>query len=211
MHNEILEQQILATMMQESYLINDSDLTTDHFTSALHRVIYQAMKELVSKGRAVDAATVLATVGESVSDVNYLFTLENFANVQKFDDWVSTLKESYQQRKAKNIMNTALSDDWELGKILQELSKLEMHNDSDLSTAYEQAHRLYNLPFEEKPQRVGIKTGIEQYDTITGGLMDSELTIIAARPSARQNRLVNKYCDWYTAIKQRCNSASILP
>lgn len=183
MYNEILEQQILATMLEEQYLINDSDLTTDHFTGALHRVIYQAMKELASKGRAVDASTILATVGESIGDVNYLFTLESFANVQKFDDWVSTLKESYQERKAKNVMSTALSEGWELGKVLQELAKLEMHNDNDLSTAYEQAQRLFNLPFEEKPQRVGIKTGIAQYDTITGGLMDSELTIIAARPS----------------------------
>ena len=54
-------------------------------------------------------------------------------------------------------MNTALVDDWKLEKTLNELSKLELHIENDESTAYEEARSLFNMPFEDKPQRDGIK------------------------------------------------------
>lgn len=190
---DVLEKNILGTMLKHNYLITDSAVQADHFASAIHRTIYQSMKSLSDKRQVADAATIIATISNIANfggDINYLLTLENYADVEKFDSWAGMLLELYQHRTAKNLMNKALSDDWNLEKTLGELSKLELHIESDKSTAYEEAQALFNMPFEDKPQRTGIKTGIEQYDQITGGLTGGELTIVAARPGAGKSDLL---------------------
>lgn len=195
MQHEVLERNILGTMLTNNYLINDSTVQAEHFNGAIHRAIYQTMKRLVDKNQVADAATIIVSVNnieEIGGDINYLSSLEGFADVEKFDSWVETLLEIYQKRAARNVMNKALADDWELDKVLGELSKLEMHTENDRATAYEEAQVLFNMPFEEKPQREGIKTGLKQYDEFTGGLIGSELTIIAARPSlGKSDVLIN--------------------
>lgn len=195
MQHEILERNILGTMLTNNYLINDSAVRTEHFTGAIHRAIYQTMKRLADKKQVADAATIIVSVNnieEIGGDINYLSSLEGFADVEKFDSWVETLLEIYQKRAARNLMNKALADDWELEKVLEELSKLEMHTENDRATAYQEAQALFNMPFEDKPQREGIKTGLKGYDEVTGGLIGSELTIIAARPSlGKSDVLIN--------------------
>lgn len=184
-NTDVLERSILGTMFQQNYLISDSLVKAEHFHSPIHRAIFNSMSQLVVNNQVVDAATLMASneMLGAFEDINYLFSLESFANADKFDSWTEQLMKAYQQRMVKQIMNTAMVDEWALDKVLNELSKLEVQNESDLSTAYGEARKLYNMPFEEKPQREGIKTGIAQYDSITGGLVGSELTIIAARPS----------------------------
>lgn len=195
MQHEVLERSILGTMLTNNYLINDSTVQAEHFTGAIHRKIYQTMKHLADKQQVADIATIIVSVQnieEIGGDINYLSSLESFADIEKFDSWAETLLESYQKRTARNLMNKALVDDWELDKVLGELSKLEMHVENDRSTAYQEAQALFNMPFEDKPKREGIKTGIERYDEFTGGLIGSELTIIAARPSiGKSDVLIN--------------------
>lgn len=191
-NTDVLERSILGTMMQQNYLISDSLVKGEHFQNPIHRAIFQTMSQLTANNQVVDAATLMTSneMLGAFEDINYLFTLQNFANEDKFESWTEQLMKSYQQRTVKQIMNTATVDDWELGKVLGELNKLEIHNENDRSTAYEQAGKLYNMPFEVKPKREGIRTGITAYDSITGGFKRSELTILAARPAAGKTDLL---------------------
>ena len=195
MEHQVLERNILGTMLAHNYLINDSTVQAKHFTGNIHRKIYQTMKHLAEKQQVADTATIIVSVQnieEIGGDINYLSSLESFSNVQKFDSWVETLLEHYQKHVLNNLLIKAQADEWGLEKVLEELSKLEMQSENDRATAYQEAQALFTMPFENKPQREGIKTGIEQYDEFTGGLVSKELTIIAARPSiGKSDVLIN--------------------
>lgn len=191
MEQALLERNVLGTMLQHQYLITDSLVKAEHFTSSVHRSIYQAMKRLVNSGQAVDVITLLTVANaEELGGLNYISTLVSYANEDKFDSYEILLIQLYQKHAMQNILNNALSDGWELATILSKLSELETHREQDLTTAYELAKSMMNMPFEEKAKRVGVRTGLTAYDQATGGLINGELTIIAARPSIGKTDLL---------------------
>lgn len=191
-NNTTLERNILGTMLGNDFLINDSPVKAEHFTSAVHRNIYQTMKHLVDKQQALDVGTLMATVDhlEQLGDLNYLGSLESYGNINKFDSWEQLLLEAYQQRTFKNTLQNAIEDDWELERTITTLSKLEQHDENDITTVYELARDMYDLPFSNKPYRQGVKTGLKGFDNLTSGLVNGELIIVAARPSVGKTQLM---------------------
>lgn len=190
--NEVLERNILGTMLQENYLINDSLIKVEHFINTIHKNIFNVMKELAYKQLVADMATLIATAEhpEQLGGINYLASLESYGNIEKFDSWEQLLLEAYQQRVTKNILQNALSDDWALDQTIMALSKVELQSENDLTTAYEESKVLFNMPFIDKPQREGVKTGLTKFDMATGGLVNGELVIAAARPSMGKTDLL---------------------
>lgn len=190
MNSDLLEKSILATMLSENYLITDSNITAQHFIGTLHRTIYQTMKSLLDKGQPVDAITLITEAGEALGDLNYIASLEAHKNTGKFDAYVEMLKVAYQKRETNRVLQTAISEGWELEQIVMELNKVETHSESDAKTAYEMALEISKLPFEKAASRKGIQTGLKQFDLATGGLVNDELVIIAARPSIGKTALM---------------------
>lgn len=197
----MLEKSILGTMLVHNYLINDSSLSEKHFVGTYHQVIYQTMNRLIAKNQTVDAITLMAEGSDVLGDLNYIMSLSDFGSIEKFDNYVEMILATYQKRQVQNILQLSLSEGWELEKTLSELNSVEMQTENDAKTAYELALEISQLPFEQAASRKGVQTGLTNLDRATGGLINGELIIIAARPSIGKTALMLQLA----IATQKCN------
>lgn len=197
----MLEKSVLGTMLKHNYLISDSGLTNNHFVGTYHQVIYQVMKRLVAKNQTVDTITLMAEGSDMLGDLNYIVGLSDFENIEKFDSYIQMILANYQKRQVQNILRLAQSEKWELEQIQSALGSIEMQSKNDAKTAYELALEIIQLPFEQAVSRKGIQTGLTKLDRATGGLINGELIIIAARPSIGKTALMLQLA----LATQKCN------
>lgn len=174
-------------MLRENHLIDDTALKTDHFLNATHQQIYESMKILRGKGQSVDMATLLIYYDpRELGGAAYLNEIERMANPVKFDDYERAILDAWKEREKKNIVSKAMMEDWKVEAIMSALDQLQDGQASDrnnLSTLLGQPD-LYEAPWTPLDEEQGVTSGLRDLDALTGGFRDSEMTIIAARPSA---------------------------
>lgn len=190
---EYVEKAILGTIMNDNKLLKETILTAEHFVVQAHKVIYQTMQKLDVKGLATDFATILTELDfgtiESIGGANYLTSLLDFADDERFEKHEAALLGTYRKRKVKNIANGILENDWELDEIMSKFTELETHKENDRVTAFDIAARMLELPYQSIAKGNAVTTGLSNLDTRTGGLQKSDLIIIAARPSVGKTAL----------------------
>lgn len=190
---ELAEKSILGTMLKENYLIADSGIHGEYFTTQMHKSIFLGMQELIAANKPADYITLL-TVKEprELGGANYLMDLMNFANEVKFDQYLLILKEHWREQKKRNILFRAQSEDWELPTIQKELDQLQdQQNDLYVSSVKEQLVGMAERPYVKSLSSKGITTGLQDLDKILNGFQPSELTIVAARPSMGKTDTMN--------------------
>lgn len=181
---ELIEKSILATMLKENYLITDSLIGETHFTTLVHRNIYNSMRQLAGEGKSCDYITLLTTrEPEELGGANYLKELTNYHNPNMFDQYATALIDNWREGEKRNILFAAQAENWTISDIQKALTEIE-----DINTVSEMPFIQYlasigELPYEVPTEPNGIYTGINDFDIMTDGLQDGELTIIAARPS----------------------------
>lgn len=181
---ELIEKSILATMLKENYLITDSLIGETHFTTSVHRNIYNSMRQLVSQGKSCDYITLLTTrEPEELGGANYLKDLTNYHNPNMFDQYAAALVDNWREGEKRNILFTAQAENWSVADIQKALTEIEDVNTESEMPFFKYLASIGELPYEVPSEPNGIYTGINDFDVMTDGLQDGELTIIAARPS----------------------------
>lgn len=181
---ELIEKSILATMLKENYLITDSLIGETHFTTLVHRNIYNSMRQLASQGKSCDYITLLTTrEPEELGGANYLKDLTNYHNPTMFDQYAATLLENWREGEKRNILFAAQAENWSIADIQKALAEIEDINTESEMPFIQYLASIGELPYEVPSEPNGIYTGINDFDLMTDGLQDGELTIIAARPS----------------------------
>lgn len=189
---ELIEKSILATMLKENYLITDSLIGETHFTTLIHRNIYNSMRQLVTQGKSCDYITLLTTrEPEELGGANYLKDLTNYHNPTMFDQYASTLLENWREGEKQNILFTAQAENWPIADIQKSLMEIEDINTESDIPFFQYLASIGELPYEVPTEPNGIYTGINDFDFMTNGLQDGELTIIAARPSMGKTDVFN--------------------
>ena len=178
------EEAILGTILREPHLLNDSDLKEEYFQVRENRNILKAMKDLSSKGQAIDMITLLTSVKpETIGGAGKLNKIQNLANEIKFDSYVEILMDSWRERQKFNILENAKQENWDLHKITSELDGLtsnEVNDHQDIQTLITD---VFEDPWIERELARGVHTGLENLQKATNGFQNSELIILAARPS----------------------------
>ncbi len=197
------EMTILGAMLVEPVAIVDATmlLKTDDFALDSHRKIYDAMLHLAEAGHAVDIVTVADALRkrkelDSVGGLPYLASLsEGLPRKLSIESYVHIVRDkslmrqllsvcdmgmveaSDQSREALEVLNQVSSR-------LTEISERAVTGGfSDISAIVKESFGSIDALYEQGREVTGLATHYLDFDKMTSGLQDSELMIIAARPS----------------------------
>lgn len=203
-HNLEAEQAVLGAMLLSPDAVAEAaeSLEPEDFYSKGHQHIFDSMRSLYEKNQPVDAITVTAalknrgTVLESLGGTDYIVNLAAaMPTVLHLEHYAAIVRDKALLRRiiqAAAEIGTACYDvddspeellaDAER-KILQLSQNRKVrdftHISEVLESAYERIERLY----ESDGNLTGIPTGYSDLDRMTSGFQNSDLIIIAARPS----------------------------
>ncbi len=208
---------IIGAMLTDPLAILDatSKLRTEDFSTDTHRRIYKAVMALLEVGYAVDLITVsdsLSKTGEldSVGGSAYLADLidgtprnpaiESYVRIVKDKSLLRQLIEIFdsgigvatgQAEEATNILNDVEA---RLAEVADSAIK---RNFSGIPEIVANSFGSIDALYEQGREVTGLATHYIEFDKMTSGLQNSELIIIAARPSMGKTA-------WAINIAQNC-------
>jgi replicative DNA helicase len=212
-HNVLAEQMLLGAVLSNNELINKvSDfLLTEHFFEPVHQRIYEAINIFIDRGVIASPVTLknyfdkdqaLTEVGGAV----YLAKLAGLATtIINVVDYGKIIYDLAVRRKligiGEDIVNDAYDNEIELTASAQ-IERAEQglfvlaSEGRDGSTGFQalktslvDAINRTQMAFKHQEKVSGISTGFIDMDNLLGGLHDSDLLILAARPSMGKTAL----------------------
>ncbi len=198
-----IEIAVLGAMLLDGLAINDATekLTADDFSLDSHRRVYRTIVDLMAAGRGVDSLTVQEELIrrrelDSIGGPAYLaFLTEGIPRNLNIESYVRIVKDKSLLRQLMSIFSegaTRAADQSEdainvLGDVEAQLSEVA---DSAIQRGFSGIGEIVASSFgsidklyEQGREITGLATHYIEFDRMTSGLQDSELIIIAARPS----------------------------
>ena len=197
------EKAVIAAMLMTEEAIEkaNSILSSDDFFQEENRIIFQAIAEMNSKGQRTDSITL----NDYLRKNDLLEKLGGPSVLLQFGDLISTaanvtahsniVKEKAILRKlveaGEYIANEAYEDKDDLPNIIEHAeSKIFAITSDEDSSDFEHINPIINRVFnkinylyEHTDKYTGLATGFVDLDDATSGLQNSDLILIAARPS----------------------------
>src|SRR5216683_3210120 len=197
------EMTILGAMLVEPVAIIDATmyLKVDDFALDSHRKIYSAMMVLSQAGHAVDIVTVSEELRkqkelDSVGSVAYLASLtEGLPRKLSVESYVAIVRDKSLMRQLMTVcdvgMAAAADQSEEALQVLNNVSSrlMEISDQaltggfSDITAIVKDSFGSIDALYEQGREVTGLATHYIEFDRMTSGLQESELIIIAARPS----------------------------
>jgi replicative DNA helicase len=197
------EATILGGMLVDPVAIVDATmlLRADDFSLDSHRRIYIAMLRLAEAGHAVDIVTVAEELRrkkelDSIGGVAYLASLsEGLPRKLSIESYVRIVKDKSLMRQLMTVCDMGIIDAADQSQLaldvlnnvssrLVEISENAITGGfSDISDIVKDSFGTIDALYEQGREVTGLATHYVEFDRMTSGLQDSELIIIAARPS----------------------------
>ena len=209
-HSIEAEQSVIGSMImdRDAILIASEMLTSDDFYQKQYGIIFDTMVELCNEGRPVDLITLQNRLKEKdlppdISSMDYvrdlITTVPTSANVRYYAEIVSDKAVLRRLIKAnEEVANTCYLEHQPVKEILEESEK-KLFNilQRDVSGEYVPIQQIVLEAIDtiEKASRLkgavtGIPTGFIDLDYKTAGMHNSDLVLIAARPSMGKTAFV---------------------
>lgn len=196
------ERAVLSCMLMDSNSAQMalSSLREESFYTGLYRGIFKAMKELAKEGRSIDVVVLSDRLSQREPDENWVRILADIASSigtsVNIKEYIRVLQEKEYRRAAIAAANE-LKEKAKSGTIEEIVSVLDRQKENYISTgkllpiseALEKALITVNERIASGSAYSGLRTGFEKLDKMTGGLQDSDLIVIAARPSMGKTAL----------------------
>jgi len=208
-HNLDAERSILGAILLDNHALDlaSEKLRPEEFFLDQHRRIYERMVELREVQQAIDLVTLTdelarhneleaaggaAYLAQLVDGVPRVSNVEHYARIVREKALLRNLvhtAHSIQQKAleaeegADDLLDNAESQIFQLA---EERIRVGFVGVKDVvKESFERLHRILT----EGRKITGLSTGYHQLDTLTSGLQDSELIILAARPSMGKTAL----------------------
>ncbi len=197
------EQALLGSLFLYPETMNftsEENLKPEDFFVAANRKIYQVMIDLNNERKPTDVATVITRLQDiqelnSVGGVDYIMHLTDLAiSSANAVHYITMLKEKALLRKlievSEQIKKKSFESQHEPIDVLNEAESLILKVSRDRKVtefknskeAFDELIDRINL-LKEKSGMTGVPSGFEHLDNITNGFQESDLIIVAARPS----------------------------
>jgi len=197
------EQSVLGGILLENQALNTvlELLTVDDFYSESHRKIFAAVLDLSEKRDPCD----LVTLSDALRNRNQLEQVGNAAYLASLVDSVPSaanivyycriVKQKAILRRligtATEILNRSYSPGAEIDQVLDEAERsiFDISQNKIRPSFYpikeiiKESFKAIERLFERKDLITGVPTGFEKLDEMTSGLQNSDLIVIAGRPS----------------------------
>ena len=203
------EMTILGAMLVEPVAIIDATmlLKTDDFALDSHRKIYDAMLHLVEVGYAVDIVTVTDYLSkkkelDSVGGLPYLASLsEGLPRKLSIESYVRIVRDKSLMRQLLTVCDMGMIEASDqsrealdvLNQVTGRLTEISEHavtgGFSDIAAIVKDSFGSIDALYEQGREVTGLATHYIEFDRMTSGLQESELIIIAARPSMGKTAL----------------------
>lgn len=196
------ERAVLSCMLMDSNSAQMalSSLREESFYTGLYRGIFKAMKELAKEGRSIDVVVLSDRLSQREPDENWVRILADIASSigtsVNIKEYIRVLQEK-EYRRATIAAANELKEKAKSGTIEEIVSVLDRQKENYISTgkllpiseALEKALITVNERIASGSAYSGLRTGFDKLDKMTGGLQDSDLIVIAARPSMGKTAL----------------------
>src|SRR6202522_3405129 len=203
------EMTILGAMLVEPVAIIDATmlLKTDDFALDSHRKIYDSMLHLVEAGHAVDIVTVADYLRKkkelvSVGGLPYLASLsEGLPRKLSIESYVRIVRDKSLMRQLLTVCDMGMIEASDqsrealdvLNQVTSRLTEISEHavtgGFSDITAIVKDSFGSIDALYEQGREVTGLATHYIEFDRMTSGLQESELIIIAARPSMGKSAL----------------------
>ena len=197
------ERTILGAMLVEPLAIVDATmlLRADDFSLDSHRKAYEAMVHLSELGHAVDIITVAEELSrrkhlDSVGGNPWLAGLsEGLPRRLSIESYVRIVRDKSLMRQLMTVCDSGLTEAADqtleaidvLNQVETRLMEISEHaitgGFSGISDIVRNSFGSIDKLYEQGREVTGLKTHYTEFDKMTSGLQESELIIIAARPS----------------------------
>lgn len=201
-HSDDAEVSVLGCILLTDNIQHDvfAVLKTDDFYADVHRTIYSEMLELYNANKPIDFVTLVDALErkellESVGGISYVTKVANSmpsaANYKHYVDMVtrdsmlrqvinacqSIAEKAYNETEAEDVLQYAEKTIYD---IAQRKSATSLAHIKDVLPAVVDR---FDRIARDKNAFSGIKTGFYALDRLTNGLQNSDLILLAARPS----------------------------
>jgi len=197
------EQAVLGGVFLRNHIFHElvDILQVVDFYSPAHQTVYQVFMELYRQNVAIDLVTVAAELDkhgklEDVGGSTYLATLtEAVASAANAMSYAEIVREKAVRRhlieESSEIITQAFESTDETEALLDKAEQnifgiYESRSQSRFKSSQELVHRVFEQleqRFEQREMITGVPTGYHQFDEITSGLQNSDLIVVAGRPS----------------------------
>ncbi len=208
-HNAEAEQEILGAILSNNEMINrvGDFLLAEHFLIPMHQKIYAAIQKIIERGYAATPITIKTFLEndpafKEANTTSYEYLLQLVTRSQLVTDVLSLAKaihEHFIRRQLITIGQDVVIEAQQYDRIdisaqncleraEHKLFQLATQGNSDanlvsMKGAVKQSLQMINKARANQKAITGITTGFADMDHMTGGLQNSDLMIIAARPS----------------------------
>lgn len=189
--SEELEQGVIAILLNDNSRLSDCDLMPHHFKSNACSYIYEKLLDITNQGRTVDLITMAE--GETGEIRNFIVgLLDAYYSSAGLPDYVEMMKKKYREREAIRLASDILydSENGGLDMSIVDKSIADFIALSAQSSIYDRSVKEILPKTVEQIEEAfeseglsGLTTGISELDEMTGGLHNTDLIIIAARPA----------------------------
>ncbi|MEK7452950.1 MAG: replicative DNA helicase [Patescibacteria group bacterium] len=208
-HSIEAEQSVLGSiLLDKESMIKIADVVTPKdFYKKSHKLIYEAMLDLYHDQEPIDVLTVKNRLKDKkqldeIGGASYLSSLVN--SIATPAHVVSYAKTVYKKRVLRDLISVSYSisslgyrEDEDIDMLLDEaernifgitqnsLSQSFSHVKNTLDAAFERIEKLHQNDHTMR----GVPTGFKKIDNLLSGLQNSDLVILAARPSLGKTSL----------------------
>ncbi|MBN2580949.1 MAG: replicative DNA helicase [Pirellulales bacterium] len=199
------EKNLLGSILLDPRVLDEIAIGPEDFYAEAHGVLFQHLRRMHRDGKATDSTTLLdhltisgdlERIGgpdylrEVAQSVPYVVNAPHYAQIVRekaklrsiINVCTTGLQAAYGNDKADDVLNTL-----EAGLSFISTEAADNATSSALDVSIDAVERIDGML--DRNQHIGLTTGMENFDSVFGGLFDGELNILAARPGIGKTSL----------------------